>query len=183
MSVHGKCYDVGTDSTNCHRARTRGSRPLKKKGTENNENRFTSSVRQRCAQRRRLAQDRDNTEYILSGEATTLNTSWMEQNPRHALAALEKMIVPQTARHWRTRSCGCHITLREEYLCRDPNAVVLKHALNNTLATKALAQTFISSAFSLVSNHLEIHRGSKFHVMRSQNSLKIGRGAESRIHE
>ena len=32
-----------------------GSRPLKK-GTENIENRFTSSVRQRCAQRRRLPQ-------------------------------------------------------------------------------------------------------------------------------
>ena len=73
--------------------------PSKKKGTENNENRFTSSVRQRCAQRRRLAHERDNIEYFLSGEATTLNTSWMEQNPRHALAALEKMVVPQTARH------------------------------------------------------------------------------------
>ena len=42
---------------------------------------------------------RDNTEYFLSGEATTLNTSWMEQSPRHPLAALEKMVVQQTARH------------------------------------------------------------------------------------
>ena len=79
--------------------RNEGVKTFRKKGTENNENRFTSSVRQRSAQRRRLAQDRDNTEYFLSGEATTLNTSWMEQNPRHALAALEKMVVPQTARH------------------------------------------------------------------------------------
>ena len=39
---------------------------------------------------------KDNTEYFLSGEATTLNTSWMEQNPRHALTTLEKMVVPQT---------------------------------------------------------------------------------------
>ena len=61
---------------------------------------------------------------------------------------------------------------QEEYLCRDPNAVVLKHGRNNTLSTKALAQTFIPSTFSLVSNHLEIHRGNKFHEMCSQNSLK-----------
>ena len=79
---------------------------------------------------------KDFTEYFLSGEATTLNTSWMEQRLR-----------------------------QEEYLCRDPNAVVLKLGRNNTLATKALAQTLIPSTFSLVSNHLEIHRGSKFHVM------------------
>ena len=71
------------------------------------------------------------------------------------------------------------VTLQEEYLCRDPNSVVLKHGRNNTLATKALAQTFIPSTFSLVSNHLEIHRGSKFHEMCSQNSLKkSGRGAQ-----
>ena len=48
--------DVGIDSTNCHRAGTRESRPSKK-GTDNNENRFTSSVRQRSAQRRRVAQE------------------------------------------------------------------------------------------------------------------------------
>ena len=82
-------------------------------------------------------------EHFLSGEATTLNTSWMEQSPR-----------------------------QEEYLCRDPNAVVLKLTRNNTLATKALAQTLIPSTFSLVSNHLEIHRGSNFHLKCSQNSLK-----------
>ena len=173
MSVHGKCYDIGMDSTNCHRAGTRESRPLEKKEQKTTKIGFTSSVRQRCAQRRRVAPERDNTEYFLSGEATTLNTSWMEQNPRHALAALEKMVVPQTARHKRTRSCGCRccITLQEEYLCRDPNAVVLKHGPNNT-RDESVGSNFMPSTFSLVSNQLEIHRGSKFHVMCSQNSLK-----------
>ena len=93
---------------------------------------------------------RNDTEYFLYGEATTLNTSWMEQSPRHALAALEKMVVPQTARHERTRSCGCRccITLQEEYLCRDPNAVVLKRGRNNTrdesVGSNIYAEYFLS---------------------------------------
>ena len=120
----------------------RGGQNTSKRGIENIERGFASF----CAPTKRATEafgSRDNTEYFLSGEATTLNTSWMEQNPR-----------------------------QEEYLCRDPNAVVLKLGQNNTLATKALAQTFIPSTYSLVSNHLEIHRGSKVHVMCSQDSLK-----------
>ena len=111
----------------------RGGQNTSKRGIENIERGFASF----CAPTKRATEafgSRDNTEYFLSGEATTLNTSWMEQNPR-----------------------------QEEYLCRDPNAVVLKLGGNNTLATKALAQ---------MSNHLEIHRGSNVHVMCSQNSLK-----------
>ena len=57
MSVHGKCHDVGMDSNELSSGRNEGVKtPRKKKGTENNENRFTSSVGQRCAQRRRVAQ-------------------------------------------------------------------------------------------------------------------------------
>ena len=108
---------LGRTQTNCHRAGTTGSRPLEKKGTENNENRFYIV----CAPTMRATEtcgSRDNTKYFLSGEATSLNTSWMEQNPRQA-----------------------------EYLCRDQHAVVLKLTRNNTLATKALAPTFFSEYF------------------------------------
>ena len=142
MSVHGKCHDVGRDSNELSSGRNEGSRPLEKK----KEQKTTKiGLHRLCANDARNGGVwlKDNTEYFLSGEATTLNTSWMEQSPR-----------------------------QEEYLCRDPNAVVLKLGRNNTLATKALAQTLIPSTFSLVSNHLEIHRGSKFHLMCSQNSLK-----------
>ena len=79
---------------------------------------------------------KDNTEYFLSGEATTLNTSWMEQNPRHALAALEKWSCRRQPDIGVRVLADVDVTLQEEYLCRDPNAVVLKLGRNNTLVTK-----------------------------------------------
>ena len=96
----------------------RGGQDPSKKETENIENRFNIV----CAPTMRATEacgSRDNTEYFLSGEATTLNTSWMEQSPR-----------------------------QEEYLCRDPNAVVLKHGPNNTrdesVGANIYAECFLS---------------------------------------
>ena len=79
MSVHGKCYDVGMDSNELSSGRNEGVKTPRKKGTENIENRFYIV----CAPTKRATEacgSRDNTEYFPSGEATTLNTSWMEQN-------------------------------------------------------------------------------------------------------
>ena len=65
MSVHGKCHDVGRDSNELSSGSNEGVKTPRKKEQKTTKIGFTSSVRQRCAQRRRLAQDRDNTEYTL----------------------------------------------------------------------------------------------------------------------
>ena len=52
MSVHGKCYDVGRDSNELSSGTNEGVKtPRKKKGTENNENRFYIVCRRRAAQK------------------------------------------------------------------------------------------------------------------------------------
>ena len=110
---------------------------------------------------------RNNTEYFLSGEATTLNTSWMKQNLVMCSQIFEKNPCRLTARHWRTRpdSTTCTFSLEEQshensmwmesQAVESSSCVQLRYgraANNTTLEYKTLLMLTLH-------NHLKIRRG------------------------
>ena len=55
--VNGKCHDVGRDSNELSSGTNEGVKTPRKKKQKTSKIGLTSSVRQRCAQRRRVAQE------------------------------------------------------------------------------------------------------------------------------